>query len=185
MGDSITHGARTYAGYPEVAAHLLGQRTPVKWLAWNFAWNGYRAVDLLRALDEHRAGIAQFAPSLCTIMIGTNDAKAGVPVERYALVMDQLVSKARLLTQNRNVLLLGVPRLAPGMSLPYNAGMNENIEAYNTALRSIASAADCGFLELVTSEDLFVDGVHLNDRGVDALATQLRDHILRTRGLNG
>ncbi len=55
MGDSITRGARSYLGYPEIAADMLTKSTRVAWTSWNFAWNGYRAVDLLRAVDEHRA----------------------------------------------------------------------------------------------------------------------------------
>lgn len=185
MGDSITHGARTYTGYPEVAAHMLGKRTGVKWLSWNFAWNGFRAIDLLRAIDEHRSAIMQYAPSLCTIMIGTNDAKAGVPAEQYAMVMEQLVTKAQLLAQNRNVMILGVPDLSPGMSLPYNAGMNDHIRAYNKVAKEIAAAANCGFLELECPTGTFIDGVHLSDTGVNTFAAQMRDHILHARGLHG
>ena len=185
MGDSITRGARTYLGYPEVASHLLGRATPVAWTSWNFAWNGYRAIDLLRAIDEHRAAIAQFNPSLCTIMIGTNDAKDGVRAEDYALVMEQVVTKARLLTQNRHVMLLGVPPLSAGMSLPYNAAMNEHIEAYNTALRQLAVQTRCSFLEIACTEQDLIDGVHLSDVGVRSFATQLRDRILLDRGLHG
>lgn len=182
MGDSITRGARSYLGYPEIAADLLGRKTRVSWATWNFAWNGYRAIDLLRAVDEHRASIAQFQPSLCTIMVGTNDAKEGVPVADYALVMAQLVTKARLLTQNRHVMLLGVPRLARGMSLPYNAAMNAPIDAYNTALRTLAEEARCAFLELRCEEGDLVDGVHLSNAGTRSFATQLRDRILQDRG---
>lgn len=185
MGDSITRGARSYLGYPEVAAHLLARATPVEWTSWNFAWNGYRAIDLLRAIDEHRAGLAQFHPSLCTIMIGTNDAKAGVPTEDYALVMAQMVTKARLLTQNKHVMLLGIPELSAGMSLPYSMAMNGHIHAYNEALRRIAERSRCAFLELNCTENDFIDGVHLSDPGVRSFAAQLRDRILRDRGLHG
>lgn len=185
MGDSITRGARTYVGYPEVASHMLSQRTPVAWTAWNFAWNGYRAIDLLRAIDEHRAAIKQFEPSLCTLMVGTNDAKAGVDVADYAMVMEQLVTKARLLTQNRHVMLLAIPSLSAGMSLPYNAAMNDHIETYNTALRNIAERARCAFLEMRCMPEDLVDGVHLSDSGVRSFAEQLRDRILRDRGMNG
>jgi lysophospholipase L1-like esterase len=185
MGDSITRGARSYLGYPEIAASLLRSSTGTDWVSWNFAWNGYRAVDLLRAIDEHRSSIAQFSPSLCTIMVGTNDAKEGIPLADYALVMEQLTTKARLLAQNRNVLLLSVPRLAQGMSLPYNAGMNVHIDAYNGALRTIASQAKCTFLELACTSDDLSDGIHLNEAGARSFAVQLCRHVLQARGLNG
>lgn len=185
MGDSITHGARTYLGYPEMAAGMLRKATGVQWSAWNFAWNGFKAIDLLRAIDERGADLVRFNASLCTVMIGTNDAKTNTAPEHYGLVMEQLLLKAKLVTQNRNLLVLGIPTLAPGMSLPYNAGMNTRIAAYNQILADLAAARSCEFLELRTAPSDFVDGVHLSDAGVSSFAQQLCERILRDRGLSG
>jgi hypothetical protein len=82
-------------------------------------------------------------------------------------------------------MLLGVPPLSAGMSLPYNAAMNEHIEAYNTALRQLAVQTRCSFLEIACTEQDLIDGVHLSDVGVRSFATQLRDRILLDRGLHG
>jgi lysophospholipase L1-like esterase len=168
-----------------MAAGMLRKATGMQWSAWNFAWNGYRAIDLLRAIDERGADLGRFNASLCTVMIGTNDAKTDTTPEHYALVMEQVLLKARLLTQNRNVLLLGVPTLAPGMSLPYNAGMNTRIEAYNQILSELAAAQRCEFLALRVEAGDFIDGVHLSDAGVTSFGQQLCERVLRDRGLRG
>lgn len=185
MGDSITHGARTYLGYPELAAGLLRRATCTQWSSWNFAWNGFRAIELLRAIDERGADLVRFNASLCTVMIGTNDAKTSTTPERYTLVMDQIILKAKLVTQNRNVLVLGVPALAPGMSLPYNASMNASIAAYNEILARLAAEQKCQFLALQVADGDLVDGVHLSDKGVANFAEQLCDRLLRDRGSRG
>ena len=185
MGDSITHGARTYLGYPELAADLLRQATSTQWSAWNFARNGYKAIDLLRAIDERGADLVRFNASLCTVMIGTNDAKANTTREHYAIVMEQLLLKARLISQNCNVLVLAVPPLGPGMSLPYNASMNARIESYNEILAKVAAAQSCQFLTFRVAADDLVDGVHLSEGGVAAFARQLCVRVLHDRGLNG
>ncbi|HEX2459185.1 MAG TPA: SGNH/GDSL hydrolase family protein [Vicinamibacterales bacterium] len=185
MGDSITHGARTYLGYPELAAGLLRRTTQMHWSSWNFAWNGFRAIDLLRAIDERGADLVRFNASLCTVMIGTNDAKTHTTPEHYALVMEQIILKAKLVTQNRNVLVLGVPALAPGMSLPYNASMNGSIAAYNEILARVAAEQQSQFLAFQVADGDLVDGVHLSANGVVAFAEQLCDRVLRDRGSRG
>lgn len=185
MGDSITRGARTYLGYPEMTAHLLHRSTSVHWSAWNFAWNGYKAIDLLRAVDEQGADLVRFNASLCSIMIGTNDAKENTPPELYAIAVEQLVLKARLLAQNRHVMVLAIPALEVGMSLPYTNSMNDRIVDLNARLETIAADQECAFFRMQRGQDDFVDGVHLNVRGVLNFAKQLSERILRDRGLNG
>jgi lysophospholipase L1-like esterase len=184
MGDSITAGARTYLGYPEMAAGMLRKATGMQWSSWNFAWNGYKAIDLLRAIDERGADLARFNASLCSVMIGTNDAKTNTSPEHYALAMEQVLLKAKLLTQNRKVLLLGIPNLTPGMSLPYNAGMNVLIDKYNQILSELAAAQGCEFLTLRVIAADFIDGIHLSDAGVNSFGQQMCERVLRDRGLS-
>jgi lysophospholipase L1-like esterase len=185
MGDSITHGARTYLGYPEVASNLLRQATRTQWSSWNFAWNGYKAIDLLRAIDERGADLARFNASLCSVMIGTNDAKSHTAPDQYAVAMEQVLLKARLVSQNRKVLVLAVPPLNAGVSLPYDVSMNARIASYNQILVELAAAQNCEFLAFRVAPEDLIDGVHLSDSGVAAFAQQLCERVLQDRGLNG
>lgn len=67
MWDSITHGARTYLGYPELAASLLRQATSTQRSAWNFTRNG-------DTHDQRHAGDPSNANASIDVDSGANHA---------------------------------------------------------------------------------------------------------------
>ncbi|MES2704008.1 MAG: SGNH/GDSL hydrolase family protein [Bacteroidota bacterium] len=183
FGDSITIGARTYLGYPELTAHELTQALPTQWNVINHAVCGYKAIDLARHIDTHFADLKEIRPSIATILIGTNDIKEGTSLSNYLIAMEQVVLKVRLLTMNNNVLLLAIPELHRGVSYPYSVQMNETVAGYNTELKKLARRNNIRMMELDHSADDFVDGVHLSETGVETFSEQIVRYVLTDKGL--
>lgn len=183
LGDSITIGARSYLGYPEWVGNGLEKALDKQWNVVNHAVSGYKAIDLARYIDLHGAHLERHRASISTILIGTNDIKEGVPLAQYAIALNQVIIKAKLLTTNQNVVLLAVPHFHPGVMYPYHIGMNARVEEYN---REIARQAQHHGLRMLTfshEAGHFYDGVHLNADGTTHFAEQLLQFILRDKGL--
>ena len=53
FGDSITIGARTYLGYPELVGNKLSVSLSKQWNVINHSVSGYKAIDLSRHIDFH------------------------------------------------------------------------------------------------------------------------------------
>ena len=75
FGDSITFGARSYLGYPEICGDLLGKKLQKQWHVINHATNGFTTMDLLRSINPMLSNYKASYASLITVMIGTNDIK--------------------------------------------------------------------------------------------------------------
>jgi lysophospholipase L1-like esterase len=184
FGDSITHGARTYQGYPELLGDQLSRHLQKDWVVVNHAVNGYKAIDLSRYIDDHFSNLKAFNSSISTILIGTNDAKEHTKPDDFRIALRQVIHKARLITMNNNVLLIHIPEFHPGIMYPYLYEMNEEIRVFNDIIRDEASKSSLRSLDLLHEPADFVDGVHLNDIGNEHFAGQLLHFILKDKGIH-
>jgi lysophospholipase L1-like esterase len=185
FGDSITAGARSYLGYPEICGDILGRHLDKHWHVINHAVNGYTTMDLVKSMNPLLENYKGSFPSLVTVMIGTNDIKNKVSTEEFMVAYRQLVIKLRLLAINDNVLLLKIPRFTQKVFYPYHFSMNEQVSEFNSCIESIAAAHQLRCLEFDFSDDDFFDGVHLNAKGSHAAGIQLARFILNDKGFEG
>jgi lysophospholipase L1-like esterase len=183
FGDSITFGARSYLGYPEICGNILEKELDKSWHVINHATNGFTTIDLVRSINTELKNYKEAYPSLITVMIGTNDIKQNVPLNDFKIAYKQLVNKLKLLSINNNILLLNIPPLTQKVFYPYNYEMNENISVFNTCIAEIATENKLRLLHLDFTNDDFFDGVHLNHDGVNSAAKQLAKFILKDKGI--
>src|SRR5690606_28595423 len=100
FGDSITIGARTYLGYPELVGNELSKRLKKQWNVINHAVSGFKAIDLARDIDKNFASLVLHKSSITSILIGTNDVKENTSIEDFKIALNQILLKAKLLTTN-------------------------------------------------------------------------------------
>lgn len=184
LGDSITIGARSYLGYPEIAGATLEHKLAKQWNVINCAVSGYTAMDLGRLIDARCAHLQAQPPSITTILIGTNDIKAGTDLESFEIALTQIIVKAKILTQHANVVLIQIPLFQKGVMYPYNVSMNSAVEDFNRSILKLAENHNLKSLSLDLSEEDFFDGVHLNDKGSKNGGLQVANFILHERGLS-
>jgi lysophospholipase L1-like esterase len=182
LGDSITFGARSYAGYPEICGHVLSEKLNKEWNVVNHATNGFTTIDLLRSVDKNWANLKILYPSIITVLIGTNDIKQNTAAEDFVMAYELLVTKARLLAINNNILLLKIPHFTKDVFYPYNYGMNKKVEEFNICIDSIAKKFGLRTLALNLSPECFYDGVHFSALGSKESGLQIADLILRDKG---
>ncbi len=183
LGDSITFGARTYLSYPEKIGQRLKQELNKDWNVINISQNGFRVIDLIRLLDKNYASLGASQAGVTSILIGTNDVKSGTPESDFRLAYDLLVLKAKLFTQNKNVILLQIPEFPKGIMYPYNYEMNETVRRFNTIIKELAAAHRLRTFAFSLEETDFTDGVHLSDQGVENCSVQLGKFILKDKGI--
>lgn len=181
IGDSITYGARSYAGYPEYAGAELSKYLSKDWNIINESVSGYKTIDISRLISKDFNNLKSQAPSIITIMSGTNDVKNGIEPETFSIAYSQLISKAKILTPN--VILLNLPYFTKGIMYPYNFSMNDLIKIYNEKIENLAKKHGVRFYKLSYSEDYFFDGVHLNEYGCKKIGTELSNLILADKGI--
>jgi lysophospholipase L1-like esterase len=184
FGDSITIGARTYFGYPELTGHQLSEQLKKQWNVINHAVSGYKAIDLARYIDLHFDTLRSHQSAISTILIGTNDVKAAVPLNDYLIALEQVIIKVKLITTSKNVVLIAIPHFHPGIMYPYSIEMNDQIREFNTGIAMLAKKHQVRTIAFEHSADDFVDGVHLNRKGIERFASQLSAFILKDRGIS-
>lgn len=183
LGDSLSFGARSYLGFPEYSGDMLSKKLSKDWNIINHATNGFRAIDLARSISNNYSVLASNNPLMSVILIGTNDAKTGTSNEEYRIAMEQIIIKAKLLTLNRNVLIIHIPELVSGVSYPYNVKMNEAIREYNQIINKLAKKHQVNFLSVSLEDKHFYDGVHFNKEGTILFAEHIVNYILKERGI--
>ena len=119
LGDSITIGARSYSGYPELAGRLLEQRLSKQWNVINHSVSGFKAIDLARYIDLHFSTLQTHRASISTILIGTNDIKEKTDPDDFRMALNLVMLKAKMLTVNSNVVALFIPEFQNGIMYPY------------------------------------------------------------------
>ena len=181
LGDSITIGSRSYLGYPEYCSAELAEETTKSWNVVNCAVSGFTVIDLVRHVDLNWTNIKDQEPLLASIMIGTNDLKSKTPIEEFEIAYTLLVLKTKLLTGSKHIILNKIPLLQSGVMLPYNLEMNETVHSYNEFIEQLAQKEDLILNSMPESNDLFLDGVHLNDVGSKIWGKKLANRILELR----
>jgi lysophospholipase L1-like esterase len=183
FGDSITSGARTYLGYPELLSDALSIQLQKQWVVVNHSVNGFKTIDLARHIDMHFSSLKAFNASISTILIGTNDIKENTKANDFRIMLNQIILKTKLLTVNNNVIILAIPEFHKGIMYPYVIGMNETIKKYNAVINESAADHNIRMLTLTHTEQDFFDGVHLNDQGIESFSRQLLQFILKDKGI--
>lgn len=183
FGDSITVGARTYLGYPELVGNRLSEQLANQWNVINHAVCGFRAVDLARNIDKYYSTLKENKPSVSTILIGTNDIKEHTELVDFKIALEQVILKAKLLTTGGNVIIIPIPEFHKGITYPYSIDMNEKISVFNTAIMELADRHHIRMLPISTKKEDFLDGVHLNGTGIVTFSEQISRYILRDKGV--
>ncbi len=182
FGDSISFGARSYLGYPEICGEFLSNTMEKEWHVINHSTNGFTTADLLRSLNPVMWDYKNSYPSIITVMIGTNDVKNNTSLTDFMMAYKQLIIKLRLMAVNNNIVLLKLPSLSKNVFYPYNFAMNERINECNAVIDNLAKDNKLRVLEFSFKEDDFFDGVHLNAKGSETAAMQLSAFILKDKG---
>lgn len=182
FGDSITFGARSYLGYPEICGDMLGKKLDKSWHVINHSTNGFTTADLLRSVNPMLNNYKGCYPSLITVMIGTNDIKSNTHKEDFIMAYRQLIIKMKLMAVNSNIILLKIPRLTQKVFYPYNYSMNEGIVEFNDAIDVLCKEYSLRSFAFTFEDDDFFDGVHLNKKGSETAAKQLAGLILKDKG---
>jgi lysophospholipase L1-like esterase len=184
FGDSITIGARTYLGYPELVGNKLSNKLNKQWNVINHSVSGFKAIDLARSIDKHFSSLQEHKSSITSILIGTNDIKEKTSVGDFKIALNQIIIKTKLLTTNKNVILFLIPEFHKGIMYPYSIEMNETISVFNKAISQLAQNHDLRMLELNHSKKNFLDGVHLNQSGIENFSDQICKYILKDKGID-
>jgi lysophospholipase L1-like esterase len=183
FGDSITFGARSYLGYPDICGDLLGKKLVKHWHVINHSANGYTTMDLSRSIDPMLDNYKKCHPSIITVMIGTNDVKENISLDNFTIAYRQLIVKLRLMSVNNNIILFKIPQFTHGVFYPYNFSMNDRIVEFNIRIGELAKDNRLRTYEFEFDESVFFDGVHLNEKGCHTAAMQLTGLILQDKGL--
>lgn len=183
LGDSITIGARTYQGYPEFAGRNLQTSLDKYWNVINHAQCGFTAIDLVRYVDLHFSTLLKHQASITTIMIGTNDVKKNTSLDDFEIALNQLILKAKLLTPSSKVVVLSIPKFPKGVMYPYTYEMNTKISEFNGSIERITKSHGVQNLSIELEQTDLFDGVHLNQVGVEKVASRISDFVLLERGM--
>lgn len=183
FGDSITIGARTYLGYPELVGDKLRVELNKEWNVINHAVSSCKAIDLARYIDLHFNSLQTHRASIASILIGTNDIKENTRPEDFRIALNQVVLKTKLLTTNKNVVLFLIPEFHKGVMYPYSLDMNDTIAVFNSHILDVAKAHNIRVLTFEHQKDDFTDGVHLGPQGVESFSDQILKFILKDKGI--
>ncbi len=182
IGDSITNGARSYLSFAEYAGDMLEKSTGKSWNIMNFSSNGITVNDLNKLVTQDFGSLSSANASLVVVLIGTNDAKAHTDEGDFKIAFNQLLIKAKLLSQNKNVLVVKLPKFQKGIMLPYQLSMNDQIEKYNGIISELVEKHSTFFADINSGPEHFFDGVHLNKEGALHFANGITELILSKRG---
>ena len=182
LGDSITVGARTYLGFPEIVGAQLEAKLKKSWNIINHSQNGQTAIDLARSIDANFISFSTQKPLLTVVLIGTNDVKKSTSSFDYRIALNQVIIKAKLISENSNVLLLNIPIFPKGVMYPYTFEMNESVKVLNKIVVDTALQHGVKTINISYDSSHFVDGVHLNDDGCMHVADSVVNFVLSERG---
>ena len=172
LGDSITDG-HTYTLLLDKALRDAGL-TP--WVGINAGVGGHTAKQSLDRLDRD---VLAHQPDLVSLMIGTNDAAQGVPLESYKQSVTAICD--RLHKAGVKVMLLTAPPLGE-----MQAAKRPSVEAYNAFLRDLAQQRSYALAEVFTpmaaalekgEEPLEGDHIHITFMGYQIIARAMLDAL--------
>jgi lysophospholipase L1-like esterase len=182
-GDSITIGARSYLGYPEVTGSILSDTLNKTWNVVNHAISGFKTIDLARYITSNYTNLKEFEASISTLLIGTNDVKENTSTKDFKIALDLVLTKVKLLTVNHNVVTLSIPLFPKGIMYPYKVSMNEKVIEFNEIIVQLSEKHGVRHTSLNLNQKHFYDGVHLNETGIYESANQVSSYILNDKGI--
>jgi lysophospholipase L1-like esterase len=175
IGDSITE----ISHYPEELQAMLGEG----YLVGNFGVSGSAVSNNSSKPYINQSAFQEakdFQPHVVIIMLGTNDAKW----ENYRYVGDfptdytEIIDEYESLPENQQIYLVTPPPIYDNPLGLYNSLLEQGV------LPSIEQVADDLHLPtidvntaLTDHEDYFIDGVHPNLDGAEAIASTINDAI--------
>src|SRR5690554_903337 len=163
---------------------LIFNRLNKNWNVINHSVSGFKAIDLARYIDKHFSSLQEHKSSVTSILIGTNDIKEKTTVEDFKIALNQIIIKTKFLTVNKNVIIFSIPSFHKGIMYPYSIEMNDTISIFNKAINQLAKDHDLRVLELNHTEKDFLDGVHLNQSGIENFSDQISKYILKDKGMD-
>ena len=181
LGDSITIGSRSVLGYPEYCGQHLSEKTNKNWNVVNHAVAGFKAIDLARSITANFSNLKESKPEIISVLIGTNDLKSNTTISDFKIALQQVLIKAKLIIGNSNVIVLEIPPLMEGVMLPYKVSMNEQLKNFNQVINELSAKMGYSVKKMISSEEHFFDGVHLNSDGCKYWGAQLSELIIRER----
>jgi len=181
LGDSITFGARSYLGFPEYCAAALESATNKNWNVINLSKSGYTTIDLHRHLDNIGFTFHSCRPEVINIMIGTNDLKGPTSLTDFEIAYNALIVKIKATHPNSFLIINEIPKLLPGVRLPYKTSMNETVLAFNSIINKIATMMEIDILKFNFEDSFMFDGVHLNSTGSKKIGELLAQKLIAMR----
>ncbi|MBN6041115.1 GDSL-type esterase/lipase family protein [Amycolatopsis sp. 195334CR] len=115
-------------GRPEFAGHEFV----------NAGHNGDTAADLLARLD---ADVLACRPAAVLVLVGTNDVRAGTPLEQYRADLTAIADRLRTGTTAR-IALLSLPPLGEDLT----TGINQSLAGYNAVIQETATRTGVDYL---------------------------------------
>ncbi|MFF2391984.1 SGNH/GDSL hydrolase family protein [Nocardia sp. NPDC058114] len=104
----------------------------------NAGVNGNTAADLLGRVDTD---VVRCRPDAVVLLVGTNDVRADVSVDRYRADLGALVGRIGSRTSAR-IALLSLPPLGEDLDAP----INHRLADFNAAIENVATTAGIGYL---------------------------------------
>jgi lysophospholipase L1-like esterase len=182
LGDSLTAGARSRFGLAEGLSDQLNRATNKRWLFRSEAVNGETVLQVLRRMDQ-KPWLWKDA-TFCTVLAGTNDAKAttDTPPQVFSMLYGQILD--RLLVGKLMIFPGLVPDLQLNASLasPYDSSCADRIRRFNDVIRVECEARGLGGSIIDTTalpSACYADGVHFNETGISEMARRFAEKIMR------
>lgn len=172
-GDSITHGF-TSSEVSKTYPFLIGQKKG--WSVINLGLGGRASTP------DDGTLIASLKPDVVTVLMGTNDWQAGVPLEKYRANMDAFLTKLRAGSPDVPVYLLTFLWVNPTWNPPSKVA---DLESYRQVVREVAAARQDANLHVIEGPALIDEKpalfdpvpVHPNDAGFAMMAGRLEPQI--------
>jgi len=179
IGDSQTSGARTYFGYPEALAEVLGERTGVIWSCINA---GVAQETLIQIYRRTQSLVREFDDVfIVCLLAGCNDTRMDrrTGIRDFEMIYRQLLNTLRI-SRQVGVFVGIIPEIQTGFgTIPYDDRSRKLRAEYNAVIESLCREMGMPVVDTKLDREMFVDAVHLNARGCRALAGHFADTILR------
>lgn len=179
LGDSQTSGARTYFGYPEALAEVLGERTGV---IWNCINAGVPRETLIQIYRRAQRLVREFDDVfIVCLMAGCNDTRMDRRTDagNFGMIYRQLLNLLRV-SQKFGIFVGTIPEIQSGFGLiPYDTASRKLRDNYNDVIKSLCKEMDIPVVDTSMGRENYVDAVHFNERGCRVLAGCFADSILR------